>query len=52
MVLGREEVKDLSYIFFVVIFLCKDYYIYIYEFIKEKVDDRMRKLIVIEVNIK
>lgn len=49
MVLGREEVKDLSYIFIVVIFLCKDY---IYEFIKEKVDDRMRKLIVIEVNIK
>lgn len=28
MVLGREEVKDLSYIFFVVIFLYKNYYIY------------------------
>lgn len=37
MVLGREEVKDLSYIFFVVIFLCKDYYIYIYIYKLEKI---------------
>lgn len=54
MVSGREEVKDPSHTSLAAILSCKDHYIYIYiyEFIKEKADDRMRKSTVTEVNTK
>lgn len=52
MVSGREEVKDPSHTSLAAILSCKNHYICIYEFIKEKADDRMRKSTVTEVNTK
>lgn len=52
MVSGREEVKDSSHTSLAAILSCKNHYIYICEFIKEKADDRMRKSTVTEVNTK
>lgn len=50
MVSGREEVKDPSHTSLAAILSYKNHYIY--EFIKEKADDRMRKSTVTEVNTK